>query len=394
MNNLEQQETIELLENKTAYTQSELLALAQRDNNKKRKFLLVNRKQGKHLAAAPAEVLALFAQLGQMVQTEYGQRRVAVIGFAETATAIGAAVAVEFRSPVLLLQTSREDLQEDNLVDFREEHSHATEQKLYCTRYKKQLLEAEVVLFVEDEVTTGNTIWNFIQALRQAHCVAPKVHFAVASLVNSLTDELLENFAARGVRYHYLVRGCYHAELDPYPHLESQCAWRPTIPIGQAQPVLWQIGGKLESRCGIDSQAYHQACLALGQALLARLTAAYGQLNGHILVLGSEEWMYPAILAADLLQKQWPDSQVLTHATTRSPIKISQEASYPIFNGCSLPSLYEAGRTTFVYNLRTYDWVIWLTDAENLQLAGVQALVQAFEHFGCEKIIGVRWSKS
>ena len=65
MNNSEQHEAIELLENKTAYTQSELLALAQRDKNTKRKFLLVNRKQGKHLAAAPAEVLALFAQLGQ-----------------------------------------------------------------------------------------------------------------------------------------------------------------------------------------------------------------------------------------------------------------------------------------------------------------------------------------
>ncbi len=394
MNNSEQHEAIELLENKTAYTQSELLALAQRDKNTKRKFLLVNRKQGKHLAAAPAEVLALFAQLGQIVQEKYGERRVAVIGFAETATAIGAAVAAQFTAPVLLLQTSREELLEDNLVDFQEEHSHATEQKLYCT-HQEQLLNAEVVLFVEDEVTTGNTIWNFIQALRQAHCVAAEVQFAVASLVNSLTDELLDSFAVRGVCYHYLVRGCYHAELDPYPHLTSECAWQPpAILAEQTRSVLWQIGGKLESRCGIDSHAYQQACLALSQELVERLMAAYGQLDGHILVLGSEELMYPAIVAADVLQKQWPDSQVLTHATTRSPIKISQEAPYPIFNGCCLPSLYEAGRTTFVYNLCAYDWVIWLTDAENLQLAGVQALVQALEHFGCKKIIGVRWSHS
>lgn len=385
--------TVELLENHTPYAQDELLALAQRNNNNKRKFLLLNRKQGKHLAVAPDEVLTLFKQLGQMLLPHYSQRKTAIIGFAETATAIGAAVAAQFSAPVLLLQTSRETLLEDNLVDFKEEHSHAIEQKLYCSRYKDQLLAAEVIIFVEDEVTTGNTIWNFVQALRQAQVVSEQVQFAVASLVNSLTDDLLETFAQRGICYHYLVRGCYHAELDPYPHLQSLKPWRAAELSPVRDPELWQINGKLESRSGIENIAYHQAALMLGAELLTRLTETYGELSGQVLILGTEEFMYPAILAADQLQKRWPDCQVVVHATTRSPIKISQDDTYPITNGCQLASLYEADRQTFVYNLRPYDWAIWLTDAENLQPFGAFELEQALQQAGCKNILGVRWCK-
>ena len=393
MNNLTQR-TVEILENKTAYTQDELLALAQRNNNTKRKFLLLNRKQGKHLAAAPAEVLALFAQLGQILQPLYGGRRTVVIGFAETATAIGAAVSAQFSAPVLLLQTSREELAEDDLVDFQEEHSHATEQRLYCSSpYREQLLNAEVIIFVEDEVTTGKTIWNFVQALRKAEVISEQVQFAIASLVNGLTDDLLQDFIQRGICCHYLIRGCYHAELDPYPHLQAVAPWQPPEPPADCTPALWEIGGKLESRSGVENLAYHQAALALGEELVERLTQNYGQLSGRILVLGSEEFMYPAILAADQLQKCWPDSEVVVHATTRSPIKISREAGYPIDNGCQLTSLYAAGRQTFVYDLRPYDWAIWLTDADDLQLKGAWDLEQALRQAGCQHILGVRWCK-
>lgn len=391
MNNLNQR-TIELLENKTPYTQDELLALAQRNNNTKRKFLLLNRKQGKHLAAVPAEVLALSAQLGQILQPLYESCRVVVIGFAETATAIGAAVAAQFSSPVLLLQTSRENLPEENLVDFKEEHSHATEQKLYCSSlYREQLRSAEVIVFVEDEVTTGNTIWNVVQALRTAGVVSKQVRFAVASLVNGLTDDLLQDFAQRGICYHYLIRGCYHAELDPYPHLQAIAPWQAPEPPAVFTPALWEIPGKQEARSGVENHSYHEAVLSLSAALLERLIKTYGELSGRILVLGSEEFMYPAILAADQLQKRWPETEVVVHATTRSPIKISPETGYPIYNGCQLTSLYEADRQTFVYDLKPYDWAIWLTDADDLQRQGVWALEQALQQAGCQHILGIRW---
>lgn len=392
MNNLEQNR-IELLENKTIYPAEELLVLAQRDNNTKRKFLLVNRKQGKHLAAPPQEVLALFAQLGALLSERYSQRSVAIIGFAETATAIGALVAMQFATPVLLLQTSREHLSEKSLVDFCEEHSHATEQKLYGARHQAQLKAADVVIFVEDEVTTGKTILNFMQALRASDKVAPDVQFVMASLVNGLADGTLADFARQGICCHYLVRGAYQACLDPYPHLVGTPAWVAANNYWDnlSDVPLWQINGKMESRSGVDSRLYQLSCLALSQNVCKRLQETYGQLYGNVLVLGTEEFMYPAIVAAEEIQNHWPACQVVVHATTRSPIKISQEAFYPIQNGCRLDSVYEKGRVTYLYNLKAYDWAIWLTDADDLQNCGVRELNNALRHFGCLRIIGVRW---
>ena len=51
------------------------------------------------------------------------------------------------------------------------------------------------------------------------------------------------------------------------------------------------------------------------------------------------------------------------HATTRSPIAVSREAEYPLHCRYELPSFYEMGRRTFVYELKRYDRVLILTDA-------------------------------
>lgn len=280
-------------------------------------------------------------------------------------------------------------------MDFQEEHSHATEQRLYCSSpYREQLLNAEVIIFVEDEVTTGKTIWNFVQALRKAEVISEQVRFAIASLVNGLTDDLLQDFyPARHLLPLSDPRLLPCPSWDPLSSFAGCRAVATAEPPADFTPALWEIGGKLESRSGVENLAYHQAALALGAELLERLAQNYGQLSGRILVLGSEEFMYPAILAADQLQKCWPDSEVVVHATTRSPIKISREAGYPIDNGCQLTSLYAAGRQTFVYDLRPYDWAIWLTDADDLQLKGAWELEQALRQAGCQHILGVRWCK-
>ena len=59
----------------------------------------------------------------------YRNERLLIIGFAETATAIGAAVAVELGQ--YYIQTTRENVEGvDDYVYFTEAHSHATEQKV------------------------------------------------------------------------------------------------------------------------------------------------------------------------------------------------------------------------------------------------------------------------
>ena len=110
------------------YQESELVRIAKRENNSKRSYLVVNPLQGKHMAADPGAALALFRALADTVKQSCQGKRTLVIGFAETATAIGAAVAVELGA--YYLQTTREHIEGAGYLYFSEEHSHASQQKL------------------------------------------------------------------------------------------------------------------------------------------------------------------------------------------------------------------------------------------------------------------------
>ena len=142
------------------YTEQELVRIARRENNNRRKYLVVNRLQGKHIPVKPCEALATIRALADTVRGVYGREKILVIGFAETATAIGAAVAVELGADYM--QTTREELPGVGYLYFSEEHSHATEQKLVRDDLDGAADALDRILFVEDEVTTGKTILNII----------------------------------------------------------------------------------------------------------------------------------------------------------------------------------------------------------------------------------------
>ena len=110
------------------YTAADTLRIAKRYNNPKRSYLLVNPLQAKHIPVSPAAALEMMGALGDQVAAKYPEARL-VIGFAETATAIGAAVAARLGPDCLYVHTTREALDGDWIL-FREEHSHAAEHRL------------------------------------------------------------------------------------------------------------------------------------------------------------------------------------------------------------------------------------------------------------------------
>ena len=76
----------------TSYTKETTLRVAKRYRNAKRAYLLVNPLQAKHMPVSPTEALTMMRTLGEGLQQEFPGARL-VLGFAETATALGAAVA-------------------------------------------------------------------------------------------------------------------------------------------------------------------------------------------------------------------------------------------------------------------------------------------------------------
>lgn len=384
-----------------------MAAIAKRENNQKRSYLVVNRLQGKHIPAVPAETLAMFQSLAAICQEKYARERVLVIGFAETATAIGAAVAVALGADYM--QTTREHVAGAEYLYFSEEHSHATEQRLVRQGIEAAISQVERILFVEDEVTTGRTIRNIIRLLRTQY--PGTVKFAVASLLNGMGETARGQFQEQDIPLHYLIQtnqadyekevqravapGTYISCVTEQKGQGELCLSRRAGPgtLGE-RPQCEEIqqyrelcfGGGINARRLVNALAYRDGCLALWQELAQAVD--FGLFH-RVLVLGTEEFMYPALFAAEKMQQL--GLTVRFHATTRSPILVSSQKDYPLHARYQLCSLYDRERVTYVYDLAAYDAAFIITDAQNRETEGTASLVHALKCAGNQNVMVVRW---
>ncbi len=53
------------------YNEHDLVRIAKRENNNKRKYLVVNPLQGKHIPVKPSEALKLFSNLADTMKGQY-----------------------------------------------------------------------------------------------------------------------------------------------------------------------------------------------------------------------------------------------------------------------------------------------------------------------------------
>lgn len=386
---------------------TDLIRIAKREHNKKRNYLVVNRLQGKHIPVQPNQALEMFAQLAERLEKRFDGEKTLVIGFAETATAIGTAVAIKLGA--YYIQTTREEIAGVQYLYFSEEHSHATQQRLVRQDLDRIMPKIDDVVFVEDEVTTGNTIRNLVQTLDQVYPRHAK--YTVASILNGMDSEAQNIYQRIGIDLCYLVktehrdyekalqkqlsRGRYRNMMltsNPFKKEDLACSRcdtkKDTSGNGSKTAVIvkeWSVEGCVNARRLVFANSYREACDDLWHKIDERL---HQELEGRILVLGTEEFMYPALYAADQIARS--GAYVRFHATTRSPIEVYQEADYPLHERYELPSLYEKDRRTFLYDIGKFDLALIITDAPCLQRRGVDALVQAAAFYN-DKIYVVRW---
>lgn len=350
------------------YREEDIVRIAKRENNKLRSYLVVNRLQGKHIPVKPSEALNLFHELAEQFKKEYDGEKLLLVGFAETATAIGAAIAVELGS--YYIQTTREVIEGVNYIFFSEEHSHATEQKLVEEDMDEVLKEADRIIFVEDEVTTGKTIRNIITILEKKYGNGLK--FSVASILNGMDENALKLYEEMGVSLHYLVKTNHESYGDIAMGYAGDGTYIPCDTTGTGKVTEAKLTGWMNARRLVKGVAYQEACHNLW--LQAEKLLGEG-LQGKILVLGTEEFMYPALYVAKALESK--GMNVRFHATTRSPIAVSREADYPLQVRYELRSMYDEERVTFVYDIDSYDLVIVITDANTQEVRGKNSLIHA-----------------
>lgn len=375
------------------YTKEQLVQLAKRHNNNKRPYLLVNPLQGKHIPVEPHKCFSLFQELSQRLYASYPNEKLFIIGFAETATAIGAAIAVNSPLDTYYIHTTRETLEQADYLYFTESHSHATEQKLVCNHLKDFITKTDRIIFVEDEVTTGNTILNIINLLNKQFSNFP-LKYGIASILNSMEPSVMDNFKQLGISFDYLL----HLDKEDYTEKLNIFSYPPSLVTDcrDFQDISYSnliLPSKSDPRIGVSCKKYQEHCDRLASHLFQELDME--DLKGKkVLVLGTEEFMFPPLYFAAKLEQSGLCSSVHFHATTRSPISADHDRNYPIHNRYILNSYYDDDRITYIYNLDPYDYVIILSDTSSNSEKAMAALSHALKLNHCNNIQNVKWIES
>lgn len=341
-----------------------LFVVAERENPKRR-FLFVSRVLGKHLpvdgrlcrvagaalalrlAGDPRERIAMEALLqhdaydGGLLLDDLARRparmrgSVAVIGFAETATALGHAVADALDADAYLHTTRRLHSGEPTLT-FTEDHSHAPDQGLHPCGLGRY----DTVVLVDDELTTGRTAVNLVRSL-QAY--QPQSRYRLAALIDRLSpaDHADVQTASRDLGCAMEVvslRSSHDADL---PDDDTPPAGRIPHVVHTARPHDVQElhyqprAAPLTARTVMS--AAHRRVLGLQADQLAM------QLAGRDVVLGCGEFMaLPSMVAQRLRAQTW--------STTRSPVRVGRQPGYPITSGLYFDSPDAPGVPGFLYS--------------------------------------------
>lgn len=370
------------------YSIDDLVKVAKRDNNAMRPYLYVNPLQGKHIPAKPEDVLGMCQKLANIVNVTYPKDSLYIIGFAETATGVAAAITSYLQNAVYYQNTTREYLKNEEFLYFTESHSHAADQMLRLAGIEKCIRKIDRIIFIDDEVTTGNTICKLIDIIEKKYG-AKRLNFSIISILNSMTRERTLALKERGIECLFLhgIPYEYHKEciiditFDDNRHAIAKSAVRQDL-------KEIDFPSATDPRGIVKFADYEEEIMRFADNIVCSLAA-----NHYIslLVLGTEEFMYPAFRVGEMIKSKGIADNVWIHSTTRSPIIASGDAGYPLYYRYQIRSLYDADRTTFIYNLKQYDKVIILTDSLK-DTGGLSDLWYALKSVGNQDITVAKWT--
>ncbi|MFJ8041381.1 phosphoribosyltransferase [Kitasatospora sp. NPDC096147] len=324
-----------------------LIGLALRENPK-RAHLLVSRVLGKHVPQRPAVVHGAGLELGRRVRELLGDKEAGwavVLGYAETATALGHSVADGLGAPYLH-STRRPVAGVAPVGGFEEEHSHATSHLLLPADPGFLGGDGPLVL-VDDEFSTGRTVLNTVRALHARH---PRAHYVVVALVDLRTEADRAVLAAAadelGARLDVVATASGGVDLpsDVLARAAGLIAAAPAPvvpdPDGPQAPLSrvalpWPAGLPEGGRHGFtpaDADRLARVLPDLAAALAPPLAGA-----DRVLVLGFEELMYAPLRIAGALDDLL-DAEVRFSTTTRSPVLAVDHPGYAIRTRLAFPA--------------------------------------------------------
>lgn len=312
------------------------LGLAMR-RNPRRAQLIVSPALAKHVPISPTVLRSAARELAQrLAPVTRRAERPLCIGLAETATALALAVAAELDLDVM--HSTRGNLSGHAAVhSFSERHSHAPAHWL-TPHAPEWLRERDLVVIVDDELSTGDTVRELMQVLQELN---PRARFVVAALVDARPErDDLQVYALVRLRFtapHGAIDVATRwAELTDPRSVGELERRRPAISVDAPRPAAIPSRGL----CAGDRHL-HDAATRLGGHVRARLPE-----GGRVHVLGMEEQIYVPLLIAEHLAAAGVSATV--SSTTRSPIVVVDHSGYPVRSRVTYGGV-DAPR--FAYNL-------------------------------------------
>lgn len=370
-----------------------LLVMAARINPK-RSFLFVSKVLGKHVPIKPKDGLIIGGLLGalydegvngsedglvddmielykrdkvsadELFPNVFGRARLdektLFVGFAETATALGHSSFSFFADNAYYIHTTREDVSDiEKIISFEEEHSHATSHRVY-SQEEDILKEDNPVVLVDDEITTGKTLLNIIEALHLKH---PRSKYSVLTILDWRNEESIQRFKdlekklGASIDVYSIVKGNINIDdsrLKENP-LKGELTTREknqecgveVIDVSSLYALEAMDNGYLSctGRFGMDSET--------NEELIDLVMLTGNHLNTVIddkktLCIGTEEFMFIPMAISSVL-----DGDVLFQSSTRSPIYPKDVEGYGAVTGDEISSLYNDEVKNFIYNIKS-----------------------------------------
>lgn len=372
---------INIRENKYNLNLNNLIIMGKRINNNKRNFLFISKVLGKHIEAKPKVCKEIGLKLARLIfdkeeKSYKNNEKVCVIGFAETATGLGMAVASYIKN-CYYITTTRECITElKSIFKFEEEHSHATTHKCFPLD-KDNLVNSEKIILVDDEITTGKSMINIIKELKK---VTNAKNFIILSILDWRNEEYrkaydeLVNEENINLEVLSLISGDIKVKdtttyIDTNDEVINDTADVLNYNVLDRINLKTSYEKEVESyllytgRFGVEFNEIEE--LEIKCKDIANRLQSLIESNEKILVLGHGENIYIPCRIASYIK-----GDVYFKSTTRSPIYCEDVDGYPIKEK---HVFYHKGVKYYFYNKseieKKYDKVILITEDDlNIKL--------------------------
>ncbi|MBP2628322.1 MAG: hypothetical protein H6Q68_3033 [Firmicutes bacterium] len=324
------------------------------------------------------------------------QERTLFIGFAETATALGHGMFSCFAENAQYIHTTRENILDiENVLNFAEEHSHATEH--YCYAIDPGLFDNEdMVVLIDDEITTGKSALNFIKAIQSQY---PRKRYGVVSILDWRGAPEKQRFAdaesEMGICIHTisLISGSITVSgkpvIDYHEHKMIESFQGRVKSVVETIVLGKDLGALLEfssfntnqeknsvpylyatGRFGITSKEQAELDNNFQQVGLSLRKKRWGK---KTLCLGTGEFMYIPFKIAGYMGEG-----VSVQSTTRSPIYPSEHTGYAVQQAISFSSPGDSLITNYIYNIpKCYYDEVFVFVERAVDAKGLESLLKA-----------------